>query len=143
MQFGPFSPFPRKNKNANFHHSSSTNELPFSAHKFFLHLQNNFVMPAYGSAPFGIFIPREFSAVAAAEALRFDAASDKVSKFSTIVKSPTVRHQRLRIEAQKLILEQRCCRTWTGSRMVKAPGLLTLAPHLAPQGAGIGSSGRR
>jgi hypothetical protein len=44
-------------------------------------------MPAYGSAPFGTFMHREFSTIAAAEALRFDAASDKVSKFSTIVKT--------------------------------------------------------
>lgn len=44
-------------------------------------------MPAYGSATFGTFMPREFSAIAAAEALGFDPASDKVSKFSTIVKT--------------------------------------------------------
>ena len=44
-------------------------------------------MPAYGSAAFGTFMPREFSTITAAEALRFDAASDKVNKFSTIVKT--------------------------------------------------------
>jgi len=44
-------------------------------------------MPAYGSAAFGTFMPREFSTITVAEALRFDAASDKVNKFSTIVKT--------------------------------------------------------
>ena len=44
-------------------------------------------MPAYGSATFGAFMPREFSTIAAAEVLRFDATSDKVSKFSTIIKT--------------------------------------------------------
>lgn len=44
-------------------------------------------MPAYGSATFGTLMPREFSTIAAAEDLRSDAASDKVSKFSTIVKT--------------------------------------------------------
>ena len=32
-------------------------------------------------------MPREFSTITAAEALRFDAASDKFNKFSTIVKT--------------------------------------------------------
>lgn len=44
-------------------------------------------MPAYGSVIFGIFMPREFNAIAAAEALRVDVAPGKVSKFSAIVKA--------------------------------------------------------
>lgn len=87
MQFGPLSHLLERIKMLTSITRPPQTSCTFLRIYSFPSFINNFIMPAYGSATFGAFIPREFSTIAAAEVLRFDAASDKVSKFSTIVKT--------------------------------------------------------